>query len=370
MNQQSITWSIDGTIITVNGTLDGPGAEGLAAAMSSNLNYVCDFTNVSEAKFSGLRALLNLRKKGHKFCIINANDQVAERFEDTGVSSIISICRKPKQLDMGKYTMFGSSFLSKAYNSADGDSMIKVYGENMPRWIVAKEKSVARAVMLFGLPTPLVGTLYEKDGHTALDFERIEGKRSLARVISEQPERLEEIARKFAQMCKELHSTPCDTQVFSDRSVVFRQAVVNSKDISPDVRDKALALLDSLPPSTTCLHGDLHIGNVITNEKEYLWIDLSDFSYGNPMLDLGMWYFQSKAVEEKIAQEIYHITKAQALQVWEYFIDEYFDAKTPEQKEEVDKMVRPFCALQMIYLGSTYGKIFPWMIEFIGKVFK
>lgn len=41
-------------------------------------------------------------------------------------------------------------------------------------------------------------------------------------------------------------------------------------------------MLDSLPSPKTCLHGDFHIGNIITNGEKDYWIDLGDFAYGAP----------------------------------------------------------------------------------------
>ena len=39
----------------------------------------------------------------------------------------------------------------------------------------------------------------------------------------------------------------------------------------------------SVPEAITCLHGDMHIGNVITDGMRDYWIDLGDFAYGNPL---------------------------------------------------------------------------------------
>ena len=49
----------------------------------------------------------------------------------------------------------------------------------------------------------------------------------------------------------------------------------------------ALAFIDRVPDADTCLHGDLHIGNVITDGRRNLWIDLGQFSRGVPEWDLG-----------------------------------------------------------------------------------
>lgn len=345
----------EGNVFTLSGSLDGQGVHGLETAMDADNIFTLDFDGVDSVNFAALRALLRCRKDGLRFSIINASDDVMELFEDTGVASFINVFRKPKPLDISKYEEFGGGYLSKSFNSEDGDSMLKYYGKRVPASLVYQEKSVARKVFLFGIPTPMVGPVHCSEGNYAIDFERIEGKRSLSRVIADEPERLEEIAVKFAQMCKELHSTPCDMNMFEDRTVFYRNAVINCKQITDDEKAAALSFIDNIPAATTCLHGDMQLSNIITNGQEYLWIDLSDFGYGNPMLDLGMWFFLSKLNSEERADQIFHMTKAQLDRTWEIFAREYFGADTEEEQAAVIAKVEPFAALHMLYLGSCYG---------------
>ena len=351
------------TVLIVNGDLDGKGVHELEAVMDADKRYTLDFNGVSSVSFSGMRALMNCHRNGRRFFIINACDNVMEMFEDTGVSSFLSVCRKPKSLDISKYEEFGGGYLSKSFNSADGDSMLKFYGSRIPAEMVYQEKNVAKKVFLFGIPTPMVGSLRAVDGSYAIDFERIEGKRSLSRVIADEPGRLEEIAVKFATMCKELHSTQCDVNVFEDRTIAYRNAVCRCNGLSEDEKNRILAFIDSVPKATTCLHGDMQLSNIITNGEEFLWIDLGDFGYGNPMFDLGMWFFLSMLNSEERADQIFHINKAALAKVWRIFAREYFGADTEDKQAESIRKVEPFAALHMIYLGSNYG-FEPGMLDF------
>jgi len=347
-----------------SGKLDEGMAQEMIASFKKEDVNVMDWGEISDVNFAAQRALLNEAKRGVRIIALNVESLVAEKFEDSGVGAFVNICRKAKPLDMTQYQEFGASFLSVAYNSKDGDSMIKVYGANVPRWIAAQEKNVARAVMTFGINTPLVGTLYEAGERTGLDFERIEGKRSFSRIISEEPQRLEEMSRRFARMCKKLHETPCDTSLFNDRALFYRSTVNRCTEITEQERAKVLSFLDSVPAATTCLHGDMQVSNVITNEKEDLWIDLSDFGYGNPMLDMGMWYFLTNLQPDEMSMNLFHLHIDQMKQVFSYFIDEYFGADTPEKKAEVVARIEPFTALHMLYLGTNYG-FHPFMMPYI-----
>ena len=355
------------TILKASGSLDGAKTAALVAEMTAGTIYSIDFSEVTDINFAGLRALLRTRQSGMSFSVINACDDVAAKFEDSGVSSFINVSRKAKAIDLTQYDAFGEGYLSKALNSADGDSMLKLYGPMVAKDLVIREKMIARAVLRFGLNTPLAGSYYECGDSSAIDFERIEGKRSFSRIISEEPERLEEITVRFAAMCKQLHSTQCDTAMFDDRTIFYRNAVANCKDISDELKAKALEFVDNIPAATTCLHGDLQLSNIINDGKEDYWIDLADFGYGYPMLDLGMWYFLSKLNPERLTQHIFHLSKVQMDAIWDIFAREYFGADTDAKKEEVQRMVEPFAALHMIYLGSTFG-FEPGMTDFIAHI--
>lgn len=354
-------------IIKVKDILGNQGVSGLVTAMNADNIYTLDFDGVEDLSFSGLRALLNCCRSGVKFSVINASAEVVEKFVDSGVSSFIDVTRKPKSLDMSKYVEFGAGYLSKAYNSQDGDSVLKVYGDNMPEEVVIREKNIARAVLLFGINTPMVGTIYDYEGHKCVDFERIEGKRSFSRIMSEEPDKINELSIKFARMCKELHTTPCDTNIFADRKIMYRNVIAGTDLLDEAKKGKVLAFIDSIPQATTCLHGDMQPSNVITNGKEDFWIDLSDFGYGYPMLDLGMWYFLSMLNPEELTMHIFHLGKAQMETVWKIFAKEYFGVETDKEVEEVSAKVVPFAALHMLYLGIQYG-FRPGMLDFIGQV--
>ena len=355
------------TTVKVKEILENKGSEGLATALVGDGMFILDFAGVESVSFAALRVLISRRRAGKGISVINACEKVAERFEDSGVSALINVTRVPKPLDISEYSEFGGGFLSTAYNSQDGDSMLKMYGRNVPDEVVIREKNVARSVLLFGLNTPMVGTIYDCDGNKGLDFERIEGKRSFSRIISEEPSRMEELTVRFAKMCTQLHGTQCNTAVFGEKSAMYRNVLASSSAVDDLQRAKVMTFLDSVPVATTCLHGDMQLSNVITNGKEDFWIDLSDFAYGNHMFDLGMWYFLAMLNPEELCQHIFHLGKEQMAQIWDIFIREYFGASSDASKEEVSRMVEPFAALHMLYLGSLYG-FKPGMMEYVKGV--
>lgn len=356
METENFKYTLKEGFISVEGKLDGKAADELVSVLRKNDLSILDFDGVSSVDFEALRFFLNTVKSGYGIRIDNANDEVCAAFEDSGVSSFVNISRKPKPLNIGDFEEFGAGFLSRSFNSKDGKSMLKVYGKNYNQLYVPNEKAIARAVTKFGISTPLVGSLYTVDGCPAISFEKIVGKRSFSRIIADEPERLEEVAVLFARKCKELHSTQADTSLFPDREQVYRKAVAQVKELTDDEKAKVLALIDTVPKTTTLLHGDLQLGNIIMAPSgETLWIDLNDFSYGNPYYDMGMWYFLTHFNSDEAVMGLFHITRAQILQVWDFFIREYYGVNTKEEVEAKTSELEKSAIIQMTYLGSNYG---------------
>ena len=150
-----------------------------------------------------------------------------------------------------------------------------------------REFKVNRMVYDMGLPTPRPIRLITDGTRYGAEYELIPNKRSFTRIISQEPEQLEPLSVLFAKLSKELHSMEADTSCLPSMKDLVRKEIVRYKDLPEDVREMSLQTLDALPDATTCLHGDLHIGNIITDGRRNLWIDVGDFAYGSPERDNG-----------------------------------------------------------------------------------
>lgn len=123
--------------------------------------------------------------------------------------------------------------------------MAKMFQYGLGSETVEREFRISKAVYDAGIPCPKPIRLVTDGEHFGAEYEVIANKRSFTRIISQEPEQLEPLTLKFAQLGRQLHSIPANTDVF------------------PDMKDV-------IPSPKTCLHGDFHIGNIITNgEKDY-----------------------------------------------------------------------------------------------------
>ena len=269
---------------------------------------------------------------------------------------------KPELISMDDYVESGDGFTAISYNNKDGKSMMKLYAEFIPSTEPERELRVSNSLIEMGLNTPKALRLVTDGKRIGVEFERIQNKKSYARAISHEPERLE-LTREFAQMCKKLHGTLCDTKVFRPVEDRFMKAINSSTSFDDAAKAKMLAFVNSIPKAATCLHGDMHIGNALIADGKQYWIDLADFAYGNPLYDLGMLYFVCFGVDsDEMAYKLYHISQAQMHQVWDVFADEYFGHDA--DFAQIHKDMAKFAALYMVFFDRR-GLLEPGMKEFI-----
>jgi len=226
--------------------------------------------------------------------------------------------------------------------------MLKVYFRNFEA--AAKELELAQKVYRMGIPTPEPGDLITDGERMGIRFRRLTGKRSYSRACGDEPERVEEYAREFAQMCKKLHATHVDTTQFEsvkDRLYAMLEA---NPDFTPEQKQKIRDFIAAAPEADTAIHGDLQFSNGIFTEengvRKSYFIDLGDFCYGYPMFDIGMVYLCCCLNDEAWTMEQYHMSNATAAKFWDFFADEYFGKDA--DMDEVMKEVRIYAGLKTL----------------------
>ena len=247
---------------------------------------------------------------------------------------------EPIRIDLNDYERTGEGANGASYNhKTDKSVMLKMYFRNFD---AAKlELEVAQKVYDMGIPTPEPGDLVTDGEKMGIRFRRIEGKKSYSRACGDNPEKTEEYAREFAQLCKRLHATHVDTAKFESVKDRFYKMLADNPDFTPEQKQKIHDFIAAAPDADTALHGDLQFGNGIFVEKDGVrkqyFIDLGDFSYGYYMFDLGMVYLCCCLNNEEWTMEVNHMSNATARRFWDAFAREYFgpDADLVQIEKEV-----------------------------------
>lgn len=263
-----------------------------------------------------------------------------------------------KVVNLEEYIRVGGGRWGESFNHRENpDIMMKLYAPQQKQ-MALDEYDRAQKVYGLGIPTPEPGEIVEApDGRLGMVFRRIPDKKSFARAIGENPEEAENLAARFASMCKELHATSVPEGMFPSVREKYRDIVKDFPFLPSDVKDGIIRFIYSMPDSHTALHGDLHFGNVIFSGDKAWFIDLGEFGYGYPMFDFGMAMMAMKCMREEIMKDMFHTDKPTAIRFWQAFLQAYFgkDCRVDALEEEI----LPFVALRAIYMESMEERIVP-----------
>ncbi|MBQ7683675.1 MAG: phosphotransferase, partial [Bacteroidaceae bacterium] len=110
--------------------------------------------------------------------------------------------------------------------------------------------------------------------------------------------------------------------------------------------------IDTVPSTPTCLHGDLHIGNIITDGSRDLWIDVGDFAYGVPEWDLSMMYYGAHSLSPERADNIFHLDNDTLRAHWDAFAKVYYGTDSKEAQDAEVRKLQPFIATKIALIIS------------------
>jgi uncharacterized protein (TIGR02172 family) len=270
-------------------------------------------------------------------------------------------------INLNEYVRTGEGGTSITYTHKTRNALAKLYNPGFEADRALAEFLTARTVFEMGIPTPEPYRLVTDGERFGAEYELIRNKRSFARIISEEPERLEEISLTFAQFTRELHTRKADTaRLHSYKQTLTR--FYQEKDLVPEeYKRRALAFMDRVPEADTCLHGDTQIGNIITNGDRTLWIDVGEFSYGVPEWDIAILWTMAHNMKADRSVNLFHITPETFNKHWNIFFPAYLGTTDPEALEAYTKRLFPFYAAKVPYVfDMAYHTSLP--AEALGRI--
>ena len=277
---------------------------------------------------------------------------------------------KVERINLDDYIQTGEGGTALTYTSKDGKTLAKLYNPGFEADRARDEFLTARMVFEMGIPSPEPYRLVTDGARMGGEYELIKGKRSFARIISQEPERLEEISLEFARMTKELHALKADTaRMHSIKQMMVR--FYQETDVIPvNYKQRVLNFLEKVPESDYCLHGDLQLGNIISDGRRKLWIDVGLFSYGVAEWDLGTVYEFSHMTNAKITDFLLHLTPETLAAHWDIFLPAYLGTTDPQRIEEANLRIRPYVSTKvpfMLYIANHLDLI-PQVVQRLEKL--
>jgi len=234
--------------------------------------------------------------------------------------------------------------------------ILKLY---LPGWdprTVRYEARMARAVQASGLPVPAAYDVVEINGRAGLVYDRLDGEDMIA-VLYRQPERVELLARRQAELHAQIHDRVASLEIPPQRQRLIEK--IHQAEVLPaELRPRILKALAELPDGDRLCHGDFHAGNILITPGGETVIDWIDVTRGNPLADVARSVIIMRgAVEAGLVSD----PQAQAvvLSFCDIYLREYFRLR-PGGEEEYQRWL-PLVAAGR--LSENITVLQGWLIE-------
>ena len=313
-------------------------------ATAENINSLTmDAEGLEYISSSGLRILLVLAKSYKNFKVVNVNPDVYDVLNMTGFSKIINVERALRQLSIDGCEQIGVGGVGTVYR-LDGDTIIKVFREGTTIDEVRKEITMSKEAFVMGTPTAISFDIVKVGSQYGLVYELLNAE-TLSSCIKRAPERIDEYARQYANLFRQLHSieVPADSNV-PNAIEHERQQILHIRRYFPQESiDLLLQILDAIPTSNRLLHLDLQVKNTMMQGDELMLIDMGEMGYGHPVLDLGHAYSAMVLLIGDYDKTI-GIPRELGNKVWDLAINYYFEGLPEDvieqRKAQIDVVAR------------------------------
>lgn len=313
-------------------------------ATAGNINSLTmDAEGLEYISSSGLRILLVLAKSYKNFKVVNVNPDVYDVLNMTGFSKIINVERALRQLSIDGCEQIGVGGVGTVYR-LDGDTIIKVFREGTTIDEVRKEITMSKEAFVMGTPTAISFDIVKVGSQYGLVYELLNAE-TLSSCIKRAPERIDEYARQYANLFRQLHSieVPADSNV-PDAIEHERQQILHIRRYFPQESiDLLLQILDTIPTGNRLLHLDLQVKNTMMQDNELMLIDMGEMGYGHPVLDLGHAYSSMVLLIGDYDKTI-GIPRELGNKVWDLAINYYFEGQPEDvieqRKAQIDVVAR------------------------------
>ena len=257
-----------------------------------------------------------------------------------------------ERINLDDYIQTGEGGTALTYNHKNGKTLAKLFMPSVTADNAIREFCTGQVVYDLGLPTPKPIRLITDGERFGAEYELIEHKRSFTRIISQEPDQLVPLSERFAVLAKQIHQKPADTQRLPDMKELVMPWIDKIPNLTDDIRTRIDRFMATVPSTPTCLHGDLHIGNIITDGSRDLWIDVGDFAFGTPEWDLGMMYYAANFLSPERADNIFHLDNATLKAHWAAFAKVYYGTDSQEVLDAEVRKLQPFIFVKMAFLVS------------------
>lgn len=305
---------------------------------------------------AGLRIVIKLLKTCHNLRIANASPDVYDVLQMTGLTEMMSVARRPREVSLEGLPQIGAGAFGRVYR-LDAERVAKVYDPSVnPLATIERERQGARQAFMHGIPSAIPFDTIRAGKELGIVYELIDAQ-TIGEVVSASPKQVGEWGQRMADLARLLHNTHFDESALPDARLIFHgwiDRAENSGLYADSTITKLREFVDAIPARETFVHGDFHPANImVMADGELTLIDMGDASMGNPIIDLaGMFHVIRVAARRPGgAERLTGMTTELLDKLWDAFLRSYYDLGDKASTEEIEQRLRLYA------LPRTMGSI-------------
>lgn len=326
-------------------------------------SVVLDASKLEYISSAGLRAIINLRKSVGEVAVREVSPDVYEVFDMTGLTEILSVERARRRISVEGCTVIGRGAEGTVYR-LDPETIVKVCREGSDPSTIAGEKQRAQAAFLQGIPTAISYDLVDVDGCVGIVYELLDAD-NLEDLVDRDAGRRDELIARYARFLRECHKIELDPAKFENNKLRTLGALdyLEGAVCTPEELAKLKAIVANIPDSHRFSHGDAHVGNVMMQGDEMLFIDMTQVGMGHPIFDLMSMFLMFKFdAERQMATK--SLTLEDSHHVWDVFLRSYLDTDDEELLAKAEGQIMAFaCTRTLLAAVFVPGAVPPEAIE-------
>ena len=240
-------------ILPIKGRIDSTNAAQVEQALQSQIagqtDLVLDAQELDYISSAGLRVILRIRKEHPELRIVNVNSEVYEILDMTGCTEMMSVEKAYRVVSIDGAEEIGHGANGTIYR-IDKDNVVKVYNNPEALSDIQHEREVAKLALILGIPTAISYDVVKVGDSYGSVFELLNA-RSFAKILANEPEKLDWCVAEFAKMLRLIHGTEVPAGKLPD----MRERALDWASFMKDYLPEDAAQKPSLrrfPMTTTC----------------------------------------------------------------------------------------------------------------------
>ena len=228
-----------------------------------------------------------------------------------------------------------------------GDTILKTYAHGEPLQTFEQAQAVFEAYRVAydaGAATPRPEEIVSTGDGFGVVVEYVMGIALPAHIAfgSYSPQ---EAGEALGLLLRRLHGSRC-TEGRDVHADFRRYARVLATRLPSRIADRLVSLVDGIPSSSTFLHGDVHVSNVVVSQSEPRLIDLELCGFGHPVFDLAITRTRLLLNDNAFSRYADSAGCSVARLMWDSCLSAYFPGASSAFLEEMDRMTAILAELE------------------------